>query len=240
MASRAKVVQERVFPDKPIESTTGLRYIPSRDDTTCTYKFLKSNYVEQEFFRCRTCFTGQNVGCCEPCRRICHYNHDTYSVGLSSAFCDCGLQSCRIECKASRKCTYDLCGKTPRRQKWYECITCWGKDSVFGCCEECANDCHSNHDVSFKEISPMICNCGHNFHRSRVCTEYTTQRTFQRQPFYYCFTCFTDPNEGCCYQCMKICHSGHRTQCKGSIRAFCDCGLSGCAIKCKIPEPARD
>lgn len=236
---RAGIIQEPVFSERSLTNTSDLRVIIGKGDTTCTYTYLKTNYIEQEFFRCRTCFSGSTDGCCSVCARLCHTKHDTYSIGYQSAYCDCGLPVCSINCLAGRKCTFDYYGKNPKLQHWYHCLTCWGDDSVFGCCEECAEGCHNGHKL-VSQNSPMICNCGHNGHRSAVCTFHTTGRNFQKQPFYFCCSCFTDPSEGCCYQCMKNCHSGHNTQYKGICNAFCDCSLTVCATVCKISTPSKN
>lgn len=237
----ATTSEDYIFPDRSPSNTSDLRIITNRSDKVCTYTYLKTNYIEQEFFRCRTCFDGQQDGCCSVCARNCHSGHDTISIGLTTCYCDCGLKVCSINCRSGAKCTYDYYGKTPRTQTWFKCMTCWGQDSVFGCCEECANGCHKNHKLIKQSYSPMICNCGHNGHRPNVCTYHTTGRNFKQQPFYFCATCFTDPiSEGCCYQCMKNCHSGHRTRYKGVCNAYCDCGLMVCATKCKIDVPSKN
>ena len=225
------------MPEAPIEGTSKLKVIAGKNDSVCTYTFLKTHFVEQEFFRCRTCFTGENLGCCAPCARKCHATHSTVSIGMANAFCDCGLQSCAIYCKAGRKCNYDAHGQSSRIQMWFQCRTCWGEDSVFGCCEECAKGCHLGHDLVSQELRPSLCDCGRNGHKSNICTFYLTGKKFHKQPFYFCHTCFTSPNEGCCFQCMKNCHSNHKVTFKGTIKSFCDCGTITCAIKCKIPKP---
>ena len=234
---RMSIIKERILSDLPIQEPSKLRVIVGRNDTKCTYTSTKTHYVEQEFFRCESCFKGkQNCGVCAPCARTCHDNHRVYSIGTSSCFCDCGLQNCAIRCKAGEKCSYDAFGKVPTVQKWYECHTCWGGESSLGCCEDCANDCHSGHKLAPHAPSSFFCDCGHNKHNPNVCTYHSTGSNFHKQPFYFCHKCFTNPiTEGCCYQCTKHCHDGHRISFKGIISAYCDCGLTVCAINCKIP-----
>lgn len=229
----------RLSPDKSQHNSKKL--IPSSNEPKCTYEVTKTKFVEQPFFRCRTCFTGANDGVCSSCVETCHKGHHTYLAGKFSAYCDCGLKSCKSQCEIGIKCTYDLYGKVGKKQEWYQCLTCWGGESQFGCCEMCAEECHNGHKLVNKGLSQTgaaVCDCGDYRHKSQVCTFYVTSNQHIYQPFYTCRKCFVDPQtQGCCYQCMKTCHAGHGTMYQGVVKAFCDCGLKCCKVPCKIQKP---
>ena len=207
-------------------------------DAVCTYTTTKKEYFNQWFYRCHTCFTESTKGCCSACVENCHRGHNVEDSGMRNAFCDCGLECCAITCKIGPKCTYDQYGSAPRNQKWYECLSCWGKESRIGCCEVCANECHSEHKlVPHHDAEDFICHCGISRHQAKVCTYYFTGNQYLRQPFYFCHSCFTNPRAGCCYQCMQTCHLGHNISFKGSVDAFCDCGKFDCKVTCQIATP---
>ena len=206
----------------------------------CTYKDTKTAYQSQPFYRCHTCFRADNLGCCSACAKTCHSGHRVSYEGNMNAYCDCGLSSCASSCKLGPKCTYDIYGKVQRSQDWYECVTCWGEGSKYGCCTFCAAECHISHKLiphSSRPIPHFYCDCGVNRHKTGVCTRHSSGRQFVRQPFYRCYTCFTGPHMGCCHQCVSKCHKGHRTVYAGETEAFCDCGLPGCRIDCTITTP---
>ena len=206
----------------------------------CTYKETKKQYMSQPFYRCRTCFRGDREGCCDSCATTCHRGHQVSYAGVMTAYCDCGLECSASSCKLGPKCTYDVHGKVRRSQRWFECLTCWGGNSDFGCCAFCASECHAGHRLvphPARSVPHFYCDCGVNSHKAAVCTFYSSQRQYVKQPFYTCYTCFDKPNKGCCFQCMKNCHEGHSVAYLGEIGAFCDCGLPGCEISCTIPDP---
>ena len=217
------------------------KIVSSPGEPKCTYQRTKTSFSAQPFYRCRKCFSQQSVGICASCSETCHNDHGTAYVGMSSAFCDCGLSCCKISCEIGTKCTYDLYGKTvEKRQDWYQCHSCWGGNSQFGCCEVCADECHKGHDLVYKGESSdgAVCDCGGNQHKSAVCTFHVTGKQHILQPFYRCIRCFSNTtSDGCCYQCMKVCHAGHPTISVGVVKAFCDCGLKQCKIACKIQKP---
>lgn len=64
----------------------------------CTWHITRREYVKQPFYRCYDCFGGLNEGVCYQCWKICHRTHNTRYAGIMSAFCDCGLDTCRIRC----------------------------------------------------------------------------------------------------------------------------------------------
>ena len=140
-----------------------------------------------------------------------------------------------ISCNTA--CTFDKYGSDFRTQSWFECLTCWGAESSFGCCEYCAKKCHVGHRLVSHQPSGFFCDCGKNCHKNAVCTYHSTGKEFMRQPFYRCYSCFSGPSEGCCFQCVKRCHAGHNVAYAGVIRAYCDCGLTCCLSSCKIAGP---
>ena len=140
--------------------------------------------------------------------------------------------------EAECKCTYDEIGDCRYvKQDWFECYTCWGKDSNFGCCFPCSIKCHEGHALVKHRNESFYCDCGHNGHQNAVCTFHSSGRKYLKQPFYRCYTCFTDPATnglGVCYPCMIRCHRDHQVTYAGVLSAFCDCGLEACRIYCTI------
>ena len=217
-----------------IERTT-VRDVAERQ-LTCTYRSTNTQ-LTQPFYRCETCFRGKDEGCCAACAKVCHAGHNVTFAGESSAYCDCGLKVCSSKCKLGPKCTQDKYGE-PKTQRWFRCNTCWGEGSSLGCCEFCASQCHHGHQLQEQKTCVAVCACGLNRHKSDVCTYNISKGELIKQPFYRCYECFTRPNEGCCYPCMKRCHDGHDVKYTGSGNCFCDCALPAvCAISCKIPVP---
>lgn len=139
------------------------------------------------------------------------------------------------------QCTFGESQRQYIKQDWFECKTCWGGNSAFGCCWPCALDCHRGHQLirhhKQEEQGRFFCDCGLNKHQPAVCTYYSTKDEFRLQSFYRCSTCFSRPRTGICHQCMINCHRGHNTRYAGEINAFCDCGLEHCKSRCQIPEP---
>ena len=240
-AADRKIVYTR--EEEQTDSTTevtqhigSLSLEPSPD--SCTYQSTKTgNRKRQPFYKCFDCFTEDNLGCCKSCMKRCHAGHRVQYDGDQVSYCDCGLKSCATSCKLGSKCTFDQCGEDFMKQGWYQCVTCWGEESSFGCCLFCSEECHSGHNLVYHEPSNFYCDCGKYEHKLALCTYVTTGPKFNfKQKFYRCYTCFSAPNEGCCYQCMKNCHKGHDTEFVGTIGCFCDCGLDGCAISCKLKD----
>ena len=136
---------------------------------------------------------------------------------------------------------YESHGEDYHAQPWYECHTCWGGESDFGCCLSCAFNCHKGHRLVYRPTGQVnaYCNCGCNYHQKSVCTRHSTKDEYVRQPFYRCYDCFKGSLEfeGCCYQCVQKCHAGHNTRYAGIMNAFCDCGLTCCRVSCSIASP---
>lgn len=139
-----------------------------------------------------------------------------------------------------QQCTFYTHQRDYIRQDWFECYTCWGGESSFGCCWPCALDCHRDHKLVKhhpSSESQFFCDCGSNKHQPTVCTYYSTKTEYRIQPLYRCDSCFIKPGTGVCHQCMINCHRGHKISYLGEIEGFCDCGLLDCQINCCIAEP---
>lgn len=210
----------------------------------CTWHSTKTKNVKQPFYNCRDCFQNPNKSCCYQCMKTCHAGHHTSYAGIMIGYCDCGMKCCRIICKipnptCSDRCTYETAGEVYHSQTWYECHTCWGGESHYGCCVSCAFNCHKGHVLVYRPAEEInaVCDCGRNCHQKAVCTWHSTKRKYVKQPFYRCYDCFTTPRAGCCYQCMQKCHAGHNTRFAGILNTFCDCGLEHCRSSCLIPKP---
>ena len=231
--------RKTVFTHEEEEIDAGIGSLSLESSSgSCTYQSTKTGKKKQPFYRCFDCFTKDNLGCCEFCMKSCHAGHRVQQYdGDPDSFCDCGLKSCATSCKLGSKCTFDQCGGDFMKQGWYQCETCWGEGTRLGCCLFCAEECHSGHNLVYHEPTTFYCDCGKYEHKLALCTYLTTGNSLNfKQQFYRCYTCFTGPNKGCCYQCMKNCHSGHNTEFVGTVGCFCDCGLDGCAISCKLKE----
>ena len=214
----------------------------SHQKAVCTWHSTKRKYVKQPFYRCYDCFKGPHEGCCFQCVSKCHEGHNTTYAGIMDAFCDCGLNCCRVSCIIPKplQCTYETRGEDYHSQRWYECRTCWGGESNYGCCVYCAFNCHKGHKLVchlWTIGSAFVCDCGRNLHQKAVCTWHSTKTQFVTQPFYRCYDCFKGPHEGCCFQCVSKCHEGHNTRFSGIVDAFCDCGLTCCRVSCSIASP---
>lgn len=140
------------------------------------------------------------------------------------------------------QCTFNRHQRDYIEQTWFECHTCWGGDSQFGCCWPCALDCHRGHQIArhhdpSTEGGRFFCDCGLNKHQPAVCTYYSTKTKFRNQPFYRCHSCFSGEHAGVCHQCMINCHRGHKTEYAGIAGGFCDCGSPYCRVRCCIARP---
>ena len=210
--------------------------------SVCTWHSTKTKNVKQPFYNCRDCFQNTSQSCCYQCMKTCHAGHHTSYAGIMNGYCDCGMKCCRIICKipnptCSDRCTYETAGETYPSQPWYECRTCWGGESNYGCCLSCAFNCHNGHVLVYHPEEKFICDCGRNHHQKAVCTWHSTKTKNVKQPFYNCRDCFQNTSQSCCYQCMKTCHAGHHTSYAGIMNGYCDCGMKCCRIICKIPNP---
>ena len=62
---------------------------------------------------------------------------------------------------------------------------------------------------------------------SGLCTFVTSGESFQEQHWYFCYDCNLVASRGCCSNCAKTCHTGHRVVYSRKSRFFCDCGADG-------------
>ena len=68
--------------------------------------------------------------------------------------------------------------------------------------------------------------------RDPCCTFAKHGETFVEQRFYECVTCelTLENGTGICRACKRSCHAGHDVGFVGRIKAYCDCGRSGCDL----------
>ena len=220
----------------------------------CTWHSTKTKNVKQPFYNCRDCFQNSSLSCCYQCMKTCHAGHHTTDAGIMKGYCQCGMDcymnkiACRIlNPTFSDRCTYETTGETYPSQHWYECRTCWGGESNYGCCLSCAFNCHRGHSLVYHPEEKFMCDCGRNHHQKAVCTWHSTKTNHVKQPFYHCYDCFTDLNAGCCYQCVIMCHAGHNTKFVGIMMGHCgcgmgygECGMECCRTSCRIPKPTSE
>jgi len=65
----------------------------------CTYTLTGTNYQNQTYYRCYTCSSKQNQGCCEACKDICHAGHSLSEPIHGNFYCDCGAGELGAPCK---------------------------------------------------------------------------------------------------------------------------------------------
>jgi len=111
-------------------------------------------------------------------------------------------------------------------QAYFECITCWGKDSDAGCCVDCRYSCHRDHEVVYHSaIQSFFCDCGQNGCVLK-CTSNSTKGTPCMQPEYQCNVC----NVTCCHPCSKLFHLEINVVKKGTGPRHFECRAK---TKCK-------
>ncbi len=65
----------------------------------CTYAVSGATYPEQFWYFCRSCWSGDNNGCCAACAVSCHAGHDVVPHKLSGFYCDCGAGAGPSKCQ---------------------------------------------------------------------------------------------------------------------------------------------
>ena len=64
----------------------------------CTYITHKKEYIQQEWYKCKTCRLEGNTGTCKACFDDCHKGHDTYFFKMATGFfCDCFTVRCKFQ-----------------------------------------------------------------------------------------------------------------------------------------------
>ena len=232
------LVPHQLSPNKTFVCDCGRNH---HQPSVCTWHSTETKNVKQPFYNCRDCFKNSSQSCCYQCMQKCHAGHNTKFAGIMKGYCDCGLEHCRSGCLIPKPltCTYESHGENYHKQYWYQCYTCWGHKSNYGCCSYCAFNCHKDHDLVYRpgrEVT-AVCDCGRNDHQQAVCTWHSTETKNVKQPFYNCRDCFKNSSQSCCYQCMQKCHAGHNTKFAGIMKGYCDCGLEHCRSGCLIPKP---
>ena len=132
---------------------------------TCTYTKTKTSFVRQLFFKCASCFSDEHLGVCFACSKTCHKDHNIRLDGIYPAFCDCGLQCCKVPCLLGSKCAFDFKISTDEQQIQYHCSTCWDETPELSCCKVCAETCHQGHEL-ISLSTTAICVCGLSSHQT--------------------------------------------------------------------------
>ena len=65
------------------------------------------------------------------------------------------------------------------------------------------------------------------FRPENSCTFLRTQKKYEEQHWYYCYTCGLTGNTGACSVCVRVCHKGHHVIYFRKSTFFCDCQDSG-------------
>lgn len=72
----------------------------------CTFLVSGSTYPEQMWFLCRSCWSGENQGCCAACAASCHAGHDVVPFKSSGFFCDCGAGAAPSPCQICSRASF--------------------------------------------------------------------------------------------------------------------------------------
>ena len=206
----------------------------------CTLLSTGSKNVKQTWYHCNDCFDNSAQGCCYTCSKRCHESHNVTTMATASSTCDCGIEfSCKFSSDMERlctekQCTFDRFNELYRSCVYYECYTCWGYGSNYGCCTYCANKHHKGHSLCKTSSSRFICDCGRYGHKIPMCTLLSTGPKPVKQDWYHCSDCFNNSKLGCCYACVVTCHKYHSTYKMGNASSTCDCGVtSDCKLSCQ-------
>lgn len=63
----------------------------------CSFGLMRESYLEQPFYRCRTCSGAPNTGVCTVCAVECHFGHELELLHTSGGnFCDCATGSIKL------------------------------------------------------------------------------------------------------------------------------------------------
>ena len=102
-------------------------------------------------------------------------------------------------------------------------------------CYSVRREKHDLEGVISIELSPPI---NEENDSSLKCTFLDSGKQFKIQEFYFCRTCWSGDEEGCCVHCARACHSGHEIirAPNSPVQCYCDCGsnegLNICSINC--------
>lgn len=193
---------------------------------------------------------GHPLGDYDP-ESIMHYGTDDYMrassklsrmMGQRVDFSEGDLKAIRYV-YSEPSCTYEFFKDEYFVQTCFECLTCWGPDSVYGVCVFCSVKCHQGHDLKIHHYSEMaehnikfVCDCGRNKHKLDICTKVSTKERSVQQMLYVCHECY-DVQEGgnkvgFCRPCLKKCHEGHAYEEVGVVDGRCECGRKDWRNKC--------
>ncbi|CAD8120317.1 unnamed protein product [Paramecium sonneborni] len=179
------------------------------------------------------------------------YKYITF--GQSTCLSDGDIKGIQLVYGKSQ-CTYDVYGDKYMEQDYFECITCWGSDSIYGACRACGITCHNGHKLILKKSKSFFCDCGRQNHKiqqqfqnyiyeprkqlSEVdfkvnqqvyrCTFDIYGDKYITQDYFECITCWGPSSVyGACNTCAITCHNGHELIYKKSqpfVTFVCDCG----------------
>jgi hypothetical protein len=153
-------------------------------------------------------------------------------IGQRRRLSEGDLRALRVLYGAPLQCSFTAHGDNYFPQVWYECTTCFGPSSAYGCCTSCVETCHRNHNVVRHELETnahFVCDCGRNGHIAEVCSRNSTGLKQVKQST---FMCECQPRTVFCFQCSKHCHqgNGHRVVGIESSSFACCCSSSTCRV----------
>ena len=205
----------------------------------CTLLSTGAKKVKQTWYHCNDCFNKADQGCCYACSKKCHKSHNVTVMSTTNSTCDCGIESfCKFSDDMERLCTKKQCSfdhfkELYRSCVYYECYTCWGYNSNYGCCTYCAINHHRGHNLNKRSSSRFVCDCGRYGHKNPMCTLLSTGPKPVQQNWYHCSDCFDNSKLGCCYACSITCHKSHSIYKMGNASSTCDCGVTAqCKLSC--------
>ena len=205
----------------------------------CTLLSTGAKKVKQTWYHCYDCFNKSEQRCCYACSKMCHKFHNVTVISTTYSTCDCGIESfCKFSGDMERLCTkmqcsFDRFTELHRSCVYYECYTCWGDNSNYGCCTYCANNHHRGHNLNKTSSSRFVCDCGRYRHEIPMCTLLSSGPIPVQQNWYHCSDCFNDPKLGCCYACSITCHKSHSIYKMGNASSTCNCGVTPrCKLSC--------
>lgn len=62
----------------------------------CSFRMMGDHYLDQPFYKCRTCPSASNAGVCAICVVDCHFGHEVEIVKSNGNFCDCATSSIKL------------------------------------------------------------------------------------------------------------------------------------------------
>ncbi|KAH3743499.1 hypothetical protein Pelo_15094 [Pelomyxa schiedti] len=241
----------------PVDSTKTLEY--ALEHHICTLTATGETLTAQPWNWCNTCnpdWQTSRVGYCQSCALRCHSNHDLVVVPSSKSFCDCQNADCKKpdpyedgirKAVAQHTCTRTVTGANYCAQEFYSCYTCFPNcdETGVGCCQSCAERCHSGHNLTHKFSVQCFCDCEQQSCKRfdpyadaitqcvarNQCTYVATGSNPSSQKWYWCETCNPDwktSRVGYCDTCARLCHKRHTLIQDWADSCYCDCAKKMC------------